>query len=191
MARSKEFDRDQALDQAMHVFWDKGYEATSLTDLVSAMGIGRQSLYDTFGDKHALFLAALARYNERAAAICHCLDEAPSVKRAIRDLFEMVIDEDPAAQRRGCLGIASTMERAARDPDTAALIAARQRSLEDGFFRALERARQSGEIAAGKDSRALARFLVAAIQGLRVSAVTTPGAPGLRDVVRISLAVLD
>ena len=64
MARTKEFDRDAALDRAMHVFWKKGYEATSLPDLLQAMGIARQSLYDTFGEKHALFMAALERYTQ-------------------------------------------------------------------------------------------------------------------------------
>jgi TetR/AcrR family transcriptional regulator, transcriptional repressor for nem operon len=191
VARTKEFDRDAALDRAMHVFWEKGYEAASLSELVDAMGIGRQSLYDTFGDKHALFLAALARYNARIDGTCECLATAPSVKRAIRDMFEAIIDESPAEHRRGCLGIGSVMERAGRDPATAALIASRQRSLEETFFRALERGRASGELAAGKDSRALARFLVAALQGLRVSAAGAPGSPGLRDVVRISLAALD
>ncbi len=64
MARHKEFDQDEALQKAMEAFWARGYEATSMQDLVEHMGINRQSLYDTFGDKHSLFLKALDRYHE-------------------------------------------------------------------------------------------------------------------------------
>src|SRR6185369_6883576 len=86
VARVKEFDRDGALDKAMCVFWTKGYEATSLGDLLSAMGIARQSLYDTFGDKRALFGEALARYQQsRGDSLRAVLDGAPSVRRAIRE----------------------------------------------------------------------------------------------------------
>ena len=69
MARTKEFDVDAALDRAIELFWAQGYEATSLNDLLDHMEIGRQSLYDTFGDKHALFLAALDRYRAKMVAL--------------------------------------------------------------------------------------------------------------------------
>jgi len=71
MARAKEFDREKVLERAMHVFWARGYEATSLPELLDAMQIGRQSMYDTFGDKRALFIAALDRYIDRSEAAFH------------------------------------------------------------------------------------------------------------------------
>lgn len=191
MARTKEFDREHALERAMQVFWRQGYEATSLADLLEAMGIARQSLYDTFGDKHALFLAALARYDERAITLRPCLASTGSVRRAFRELFEGVIEESDQSKRRGCMGINSTVELARRDPAVAKFIAARQRGLEEQFFRLLERARQSGEIAASKDTRGLARFLVGALQGLRVAATADPNSAALRDIARISLQALD
>jgi TetR/AcrR family transcriptional repressor of nem operon len=192
MARTREFDREEALDRAMQVFWDKGYEATSLSDLLEAMGIARQSLYDTFGDKHALFLEALARYEtQRADKLQSCLETAPSVTRAFRELFEQILDESESEKRRGCMGVSAVVELAPHDPELAKSIAARQRSLETLFFRALERASERGELAPSKDTRALARFLLGAMQGLRVSATADPRSPALRDIARITLQALE
>lgn len=191
MTRAREFDREGALDRAMQLFWDQGYEATSLAQLLDAMGIARQSMYDTFGDKRALFVAALERYTERSAAAQACLAQAPSVKRAIRDLFEGILDESQREQRRGCFGISSAVALAPHDPEVAALLAARQRVLEEALYTALERARATGELGKGKDTRGLARFLVGALQGLRVAATTDPRSPALRDIARYSLQALD
>src|SRR6266852_1410049 len=93
MARPKEFDRDQALQKAMEVFWSRGYEAASIQDLVKHMGINRQSLYDTFGDKHALYLQALDRYREvEGRKLLELLERPGSVKKSLRQLFEGVVE---------------------------------------------------------------------------------------------------
>src|SRR5919106_1334524 len=104
MARHKEFDRDEALHRAMEVFWSRGYEAASVGDLVKHMGINRQSLYDTFGDKHALYLAALDRYPEvEGRKMFELLERPGSVKRALRNLFEGVVAcALGEGERRGC-----------------------------------------------------------------------------------------
>src|SRR6201986_4998640 len=93
MARHKEFARDEALHRAMEVFWSRGYEAASMGELVKHMGINRQSLYDTFGDKHTLYLAALDRYREvEGRKLFELLERPGSVKRALRHLFEGVVE---------------------------------------------------------------------------------------------------
>jgi len=192
VARTKEFDRDQALDKAMNLFWRCGYEATSLDALLKTMGIARQSLYDTFGDKHALFLAALERYMARRdGATSSALDSAHSAKRAIREIFMAIVSESTADKKRGCFGVNSALELAPHDTDVARLIVIRQRSVEEAFFRALERAREQGEISPKKDTRALARFLLAALQGLRVSAKADPHSPALVDIAEVALQTLD
>src|SRR6267143_5467200 len=104
MARHKEFDRDETLQKAMEVFWSRGYEAASIGDLVKHMGINRQSLYDTFGDKHTLYLLALDRYREvEGRRMFELLEQPGSVKKTLRQLFEGVVDGSLRdGQRRGC-----------------------------------------------------------------------------------------
>jgi TetR/AcrR family transcriptional repressor of nem operon len=191
MPRTKEFDRDAALERAMQVFWGKGYAATSLDDLLKAMGIGRQSLYDTFGGKRELFDAALERYTDRSHETRRCLATSASPKKAIREVFEAILREPEAQQKRGCLGIQTTLELAPNDPVIARRIAAAQRKVEDSFHAALERAKELGELPRGKDTRALARFLTGALQGLRVAAATEPRGAILRDIVRVTMQALE
>jgi TetR/AcrR family transcriptional repressor of nem operon len=191
VARPKAFDREQALLAAMQVFWVKGYEATSLDDLLAAMKIGRQSLYDTFGDKRALFMEALGRYRELTDAYLRgCLADAPSVKAAFQRLFMQVVDEPEAHQRRGCLLINSAVELAPHHPETAQLVVAYQRATERLFRHGLQLAQERGELPADRNVRALARYLVSAMQGLRVMAKADPNKAALRDVVGIALSVL-
>ena len=191
MARTKEFDRDHALEKAMHVFWERGYEATSMSDLLSAMGIGRQSMYDTFGDKRRLFIEALERYIDQRQSEYRCMIAAPSVRDAIRGMFESLLAETPKDKRRGCFGILTTLELAPHDPRIAKLMASRQRALEEMLTEALVRAQKSKEIAKDKDPAALARYLLAAFSGLRVATTTDPHSAGLRDVIEITLEALD
>jgi TetR/AcrR family transcriptional regulator, transcriptional repressor for nem operon len=191
VARPKAFDRTQVLLAAMQVFWVKGYEATSLEDLLAAMKIGRQSLYDTFGDKRALFIEALGQYRDLTDAYLRgCLADAPTVKAAFERLFMQVVDEPEADQRRGCLLINSAVELAPHDPATAQIVVAYQRATERLFRRGLELAQKRGELAADRDVRALARYLVSPMQGLRVMAKADPNKAALRDVVGIALGVL-
>src|ERR1044072_9106124 len=105
MARHKEFDRDEALQRAMEVFWWGGYEAASVGELVKHVGINSQSLYDTFGDKHALYLQALDRYREvEGRKMFEALERAGSGKRALRQVFESVVEAWlGGGEGRGCL----------------------------------------------------------------------------------------
>src|SRR5712692_608944 len=104
MARHKEFDRDEALQKATEVFWARGYEGTSIQRLVGHMGINRQSLYDTFGDKHALYLQSLDRYCQlESQKAIELLENSASVKKAVRKLFAGVVEGALCdTQRRGC-----------------------------------------------------------------------------------------
>src|SRR3989454_1626399 len=122
MARHKEFDRDEVLHKAMEVFWSRGYEATSIRDLVKHMGINRPSLYDTFGDKHALYLQALDRYREvEGRKVLELLERPGSVKKTLRQLFGGVVEKAVCdGQRRGCFMSNATSELAGRCKETAA-----------------------------------------------------------------------
>src|SRR2546421_11571470 len=100
-ARHKEFDRDETLQKAMEVFWSRGYEAASIEDLVKHMGINRQSLYDTFGDKHRLYLLALDRYREvEGRRIFELLEQPGPVKESLRRLFKGVVERSLCDRER-------------------------------------------------------------------------------------------
>src|SRR5258707_14880541 len=123
MARPKEFDRDRALMKAMELFWQQGYEATSTDDLVRAIGIGRQSMYDTFGDKHRLYLEALRLYEANSGAeFFKRIYESPSPFVAICDYILCIAGGTSADRARGCFIVNATNELAASDPDVPAAI---------------------------------------------------------------------
>ncbi len=192
MPRTKEFEPEAALHDAMELFWRKGYEATSMRDLLEGMGIGRGSFYDTFGDKHSLFLAALDRFEQtRTAWILEALEKSESPVEAIQYVFERTVDGlvgfDP---RRGCLLANSAVELAPHDPEVARRISLYVRRTEAAFEQALQRARTAGEIPEHKDPRALARFLVNNLHGLRVMARAGADRETLEDTVEVVLGAL-
>ena len=193
MARQKEFDRDEVLHRAMEVFWMRGYEGTSIQDLVKYMGINRQSIYDTFGNKHTLFLQSLDRYREiQSRKVFDVLERPGSVKKNLRQLFEEVVARALSAEgRRGCFVGNSMSELAGRCKATATRTCNSVASAEKIFRRALERGREQGELPRVRDTRAVARFLYSNLQGLLLLAKATRDRKLLSDVVKVTLSVLD
>lgn len=194
MGRPREFDESQALDAALQVFWDKGYESTSLADLIAAMGISKSSFYDTFESKHALFLAALDRYNEGGSGgdIAALIAGAGSVRAGIAAVFEGVIERMAGrGDRRGCFVHNCAVEVAPHDPAAAAKVSAGLGCMEEAFLAAVERGQAAGEIPARHDAVALARYLASSLNGLMVLAKAGRDRLALRQVVDITLAALD
>ena len=193
MARHKEFDRDEALHKAMEAFWSRGYEATSIQDLVKHMGINRQSLYDTFGDKHKLFLQALDRYREvEGCKVFELLARPGPVKKNLRQLFEGVVQRALCdGQRRGCFMGNAASELAGRCEETAARTGSNMTTTEAAFYHTLLRGKKQGELKRVRDLRAVARFLCSSMQGLALTAKTTQDRKTLADVVKVTLSVLD
>ena len=191
MARPREFDRGEALKRALAVFWEKGYEATSTDDLVRAMGIGRQSMYDTFGDKHQLYLEALRLYETNTgAALFKRLYEAPSPFAAVCDYILCIADATAADRARGCFFVNATTELAPSDPDVAALIRTSSIKCEAAFERILREAKGRGEVDRSLDERVAARFLLSTIRGLRVSAKANVEPEDLRAIASFALSSL-
>ena len=192
MARQKEFNQDEVLQKAMEVFWRRGYEAASIQDLVQHMGINRQSMYDTFGDKHALFLQALDRYREiQSRRVFEILDRPGSVKRNVRLLFEETVERALSEEgRRGCFVGNATSELAGRCKETAIRTCKSMASAEKTFQRALIRGTEQGEFRI-RDTRAVARFFYCVLQGLVLTAKASRDRKLLNDVVKVTLSVLD
>ncbi len=193
MPRQKNFDPDEALAKATEVFWTQGYEATSVQDLVDAMGINRFSLYDTFGDKHSLFLAALGRYRaEIAGATFEKLESAEDGVAAIRSFFRHQVRHlagEGAFQ--GCMLTNCTAELAARDEQAAGLVRRGIARSERAFRSALQKAQAAGDLAPSLDIDDLARFFATSANGLALVARARPGQDFLDSTVRVILAALD
>ena len=188
MPRTREFNETEVLERAMETFWSKGYEATSLQDLISAMGISKSSFYETFGSKHELLLSAIENYVEtQAQDIVRLLDGEPSGKKAVEKLFIASIECDG----QGCFLCNCAVEISQRDPAAAAIVIRGMERIEEAFYRAVVRGQEAGEISTSRDARALARYLVNSENGLMVMAKANREREVMADIVKTVLSVLE
>ena len=192
MARPREFELDEALHDAADVFWTLGYGGASMEELIKGTGLAKGSLYKAFGDKRTLFLMALDRYiDEGLQRFETGLNRLGSPTSAIRQtLFDYVKRATAAGAARGCLVTNTTTEMAARDPEMARHLARMFLEMERLFAEAIARAKAAGEIDASKDERALARFFVLTIQGVRVMSHMRPDPRHLAATVEVALSTL-
>lgn len=187
MARSKEFDPDAAIDKALALFRQQGYEATSIDDLVKHLGIGRGSLYATFGSKHALYLAALDRYIEQIGG--GQLPQTLGARDAIAALLQQQMEEALATARLGgCPLVNSIAERLPQDRAVAARVQANLGQAEELFFALLRNDATLGLSEA--ESRQTAQMLVNTVVGLRLTAKAHPDRERLLHIVTATLKVL-
>ena len=180
------------LDQAVQLFWERGYEGTSLADLETHLGLGRQSLYNAFGDKQTMFLKALERYQRAVVEnmLAH-LNAPGGGLDAIRALFKASVESLTApGPRRACLIANTILERGSQDADALLRCNHARAELERGFRRALAQAKTRGELAEGLDVEATATLLVSQSYGLSVLAKTGATAAELQGAVEVLLAGL-
>src|SRR5947208_1124043 len=170
MARLKAFDEDRALDLAVDWIWSRGYEATSVRDLAESMGIGGASLYNTYGDKRALFVRSLERYANRSMRERIARLEANrQPKEAILAFLAEIIDRsvtDP--DRKGCLLVNSALDVAPHDAEIGRLVAAYLGEIRAFFKRSLLAARQAGQVHKRLDVDAASAHLLGVVLGIRV-----------------------
>lgn len=191
MARSKEFDEKQALRKAMELFWQQGYEKTSMQELVDYMGIHRRSIYDTFGDKRTLFLSALSHYEELITTeMKKRVDSNLLVKQAIREVFKMVIYPGPNLPK-GCLSVNAAVELSLIDEEIATKIAGMFTKTEALFYELLKHGQKNGEISRRHDPEVLSLFLHNSLVGLRVLVKTEDDNKKLESIVDMTLSVLE
>jgi AcrR family transcriptional regulator len=191
MARPSEFDRDEVLLRAMEVFWCQGYEATGLPDLVQAMGIGRQSLYNTFESKRGLFLQALEVYQgERAKSLKKVLAEAPTPLSGIETLLLSIATATGVARTRGCLSVNTAAEIGVKDEEVAAILKRGAQQSKTDLAAAVREAQAQGELPAELDPPAAADFVLTVMRGLRLSAKAGASTAETRNAVRMAMAAL-
>ncbi|MGR3774235.1 TetR/AcrR family transcriptional regulator [Bacillus paramycoides] len=192
MARLREFDEEKALDAAMQLFWEKGYAATSLSDLTAKMGIQKPSLYSAFGDKEGLFEAALRRYtNLHATSIRTKLQKEQSVKEAIRTFFENMVEEEYKKEsNKGCFCINTMVELAPHNEKFEVLTREHQMYLSVIFQELIAKGIQSGELQSDANAKALAQTLVTSLIGLTVLMKSRPERSVVDNSVSILLSLL-
>ncbi|MGN7896352.1 TetR/AcrR family transcriptional regulator [Bacillus sp. 22475] len=188
MARLREFDEEKALDAAMQLFWEKGYAATSLSDLTAKMEIQKPSLYSAFGDKEGLFEAALRRYtNLHAARIRTKLQNEQSVKEAIRMFFENMVEEEYKKEfSKGCFCINTMVELAPHNEKFEVLTREHQMYLAVIFQELIMKGIRSGELQSDLNAKALAQTLVTSLIGLTVLMKSRPK----RSVIDNSVSII-
>lgn len=193
VGRPLEFDPDVALQAAMELFWRKGYEASSLQDLLAVTGLSKSSFYQAFGSKRNLFQLSIRNYRKSLTDGMRAqLRASGSGKAFLESLFHAIAGETCGRDaRRGCLLMNTANEFAQTDPEIAALVSNSIAGFTDVFEQAIRQARQQGEIAAGNDARALATYLVSTMSGLKNMVKAGADRETVRRIVDIALSVLD
>lgn len=190
MARSKEFNEEEALDKAMEIFWRQGFEKTSIQDLVDQMGIHRRSLYDTFGDKHSLFVLTLERYESLIAAqIRKQITEEMTTVESIRKIFELAVYSDNT-NPKGCLIVNTAVELSLLDNDVSQRIKSAFKQTENLIADLLIRGQARGEVASSFDISELSRYIHNALIGIRVLVKVTEDPKEFDSTIDMTLSIL-
>ena len=191
MGRPKGFSEHDALEKALDVFWQRGYQGVGLTELLKEMGIARQSLYDTFGNKRQLFIRTIEHYRDTRLASALALlerDKSPmqNVKDVVRFFEQLAFDE----RARGCFVANSLVEIGSQDPEIRELLAETLGLLETSILKALRRAQRAGELPASRSPRAIARALTNALIGMAVSGKLGQSRSTVEDIYAGTLTML-
>lgn len=193
MARSKEFDESVVLDKAMRLFWEQGYEKTSLADLVEHMGIHRRSIYDTFGDKHTLFLKVMDRFGEKISTdLNNGITRSKTATEALQFIFEFMIHSNvDKGLPSGCLMVNSAVELAARDVDVDIKSIASFTSIEKKLKEIILWGQRDGQFNSDYNAEELAEYMQNAMVGIRVMARTSVSKEKLYRIANMSIKFLE
>ncbi|MEN8261201.1 MAG: TetR/AcrR family transcriptional regulator [Pseudomonadota bacterium] len=192
IGRPREFDPETVLDAAIHVFWTKGYEATSLQDLLAAMRLSKSSFYQTFGGKLQLFERCIVPYRRMVAgSLLECLNNATSAQQFLADTFSAVAEEACSDKKPcGCLVMNTASEFAQRDPLVAEWVTQGADSFRTVFKTAVLRAQKEGDIAGDRDAEVLANYLVSSMGGLKTLVKAGATQQTVEDIAGVIMASL-
>ncbi|MBA3869243.1 MAG: TetR/AcrR family transcriptional regulator [Anaerolineae bacterium] len=192
MSRTREFDLEELLEAAMRIFWEKGYAATSIRDIVKKTGVNQFGIYNVYGDKHGLFLAVLDRYRDKIITEVFAIVEHPDASlESIRQYFHALIEHNSmTVPALGCLMANSMAEFGTEDPEIYQRTSAHAERLRIGFTKALTNAYRNGELRPGLSIEAMASHLVVSVQGLAVYSRIYPDRIPLETFVATTLSVI-
>ena len=185
--RPRAFDIDEALDRAMRVFWRKGYEGASLTDLTEAMGINRPSLYAAFGDKEALFRRVLDRYDNGPAAYIGKALEEPTARAVAERLLRAAADLQTDSRNPGCLMVQGALACGDAARGVRRELTSRRKAAESAIRRRFQRAQAEGDLPPHSDPAGLALYIATIVRGMAVQAAGGTTRKELGRVIRTAL----
>lgn len=193
MARPLEFNPDEVLGQALELFWEKGYDATSLSDLLAAMQLSKSSFYQSFGNKHQLYEQCLQHYRySKSSSMLSELENASSALSFIKKLFNSIAkDVSDDKGRWGCMIMNSASAKAPFDDKIGSIVHDGAKQFEDIFYKAVKKAQAEGDIPGDKNPEILARFLVSSRSGLLAMAKAGASREELLEVSTVTLSVLE
>jgi AcrR family transcriptional regulator len=187
--RPREFDLDEALTAALRVFWSKGYEGASLTELTEAMGITRPSLYAAFGNKESLFRKALDLYEREKLAYINEALEAPTARGVVERLLRGSLENQTSeCEPKGCLRVISSVACGIEAESIRADVIARRASSNRALAERFERAKTEGDLPSHVDIGGLTAYLSAILQGMAIQAGAGASREQLEALVETSLA---
>lgn len=190
MGRSKEFEEKVVLQKAMEIFWKQGYEKTSMSELVEYMGIHRKSIYDTFGDKHALFLKVVEYYNEfNTAEFKVKILRAKSSRQSIQYIFDYVIEGNDD-KHYGCLLVNATTEFGPWDQEVLEKTEAAFSQAEKLIAEIIKKGQNDGEFSTKYDNELLAEILHNTLLGLRILVKTSASKEKMHNIANFFLDLL-
>ena len=188
LGRPRSFDPDKALDRAMHVFWRKGYEGTSLTDLTRAMRINAPSLYAAFGNKDALFGRVIDRYVDGPASFIPKALDAPNARLVVEQLLKGVVAMQAAkGNPGGCLLVRGALAAGTKASRMRKEVLARLAGAEGAIRKRLERAKAEGDLPKHANPADLARYVMAVLDGIAVAGATGAPPKHLKRIVDVAL----
>jgi TetR/AcrR family transcriptional regulator, transcriptional repressor for nem operon len=183
MARPKEFDQKKALRKAIRLFSQQGFAATSTDDLMRVMDVGRQSMYDTFGDKRTLFLKALTMYvTESVRSINVELERPGSALSAIQNALVTFAERKDLSNAEGCMGLNAISEFGHRDREVSRITRKAARLQRQTLIRVLTKAKKQGELGSDADLDSMADFFESTLAGIRMAAKAGRNREGLRNI---------
>ena len=192
MARPREFDEEVVLDAAVQCFWARGYESTSVKDLMNRTGLTAASLYNAYGDKRAMFGTALDRYIEKSIGMrirrCEVLPPRDAIQSFFDDILRRSLND---RERKGCMVVNSALEVAPHDPEFRETLAETLKRIESFFLACVEKGQADGTITSAQPAVGLAQHLLAVLMGVRVLARVRPERALLHGVIGTALASLD
>lgn len=184
MPKSVTFDRDKVIENVMELFWKKGYNGTSMQDLVDVTGLNRSSFYNSFGDKFSLFEEALKAYQKQQNEMLQeSFTQAKTPKQAIISLFKGISDDIRSGNQKGCMFTSCTAELGGENQQIRDFLVENKDKVVDSFATLIRQAQENGEIDSRKDSETVALFLFSSLQGLRVTSMIEPNLEAVTEEI--------